>query len=88
MKIMGKKDFRYNYNLKTKKEEKSLVVVIGYFNGKWSLSTTQSVYVKTWNVEKQRCNVSTEFSDRINRVSRRVNKFLDELDIAGKAARV
>lgn len=79
---MGKKDFRYNYNLKTKKEEKSLVVVIGYFNGKWSLSTTQSVYVKTWNVEKQRCNVSTEFSDRINRVSRRVNKFLDELDIA------
>ena len=82
MKIMGKKEFKYNYNLKTKKEEKSLVVIIGYFNGKWTISTTQSVYVKSWNVDKQRCNVSTEFSDRVNRVSKHVNKFLDALDIA------
>lgn len=79
---MGKKEFKYNYNLKTKKEEKSLVVIIGYFNGKWTISTTQSVYVKSWNVDKQRCNVSTEFSDRVNRVSKHVNKFLDALDIA------
>lgn len=79
---MEKKEFKYNYNLKTKKEDKSLVVIIGYFNGKWSISTTQKVYVKTWNVDRQRCNVSTEFSDRVNRVSKHVNKFLDALDIA------
>lgn len=79
---MAKKEFKYNYNLKSKKDEKSLVVIIGYFNGKWSISTTQNVYVKTWNVETQRCNVSTEFSDRINRVSKHVNKFLDSLDTA------
>ena len=79
---MAKKEINYNYNLKSKKDDKSLVVVIGYFNGKWTISTTQKVYVKTWNVEKQRCIVSTEFSDRINRESRKVNKFLDALDAA------
>lgn len=52
---MAKKEFTYNYNLKTKKDDKSLVVIIGYYNGKWSISTTQNVYVKTWNVVTQRC---------------------------------
>lgn len=79
---MAKKECNYNYNLKSKKDEKSLVVIIGYFNGKWTLSTTQSVYVKTWDNEKQRCIISTSFADRINRVSRKVNKFLDDLDAA------
>lgn len=79
---MAKKECNYNYNLKSKKDEKSLVVIIGYFNGKWTLSTTQSVYVKTWDNEKQRCIISTSFADRINRASRKVNKFLDDLDAA------
>lgn len=79
---MAKKEINYNYNLKSKKDEKSLVVIIGYFNGKWTLSTTQSVYVKTWDNEKQRCIISTSFADRINRASRKVNKFLDDLDAA------
>ena len=79
---MAKKERNYNYNLKSKKDEKSLVVIIGYFNGKWTLSTTQSVYVKTWDNEKQRCIISTSFADRINRASRKVNKFLDDLDAA------
>lgn len=79
---MAKKEFSYNFNLKSKKDEKSLVVVIGYFNGKWTISTTQSVYVKTWDNEKQRCIISTSFADRINRASRKVNKFLDDLDAA------
>ena len=79
---MSKKEFKYNYNLKSKKDDKSLVVIIGYFNGKWTLSTTQNVYVKTWDNEKQRCTISTSFADRINRASRKVNKFLDDLDAA------
>lgn len=79
---MAKKEINYNYNLKSKKDEKSLVVVIGYFNGKWTISTTQKVYVKTWDNEKQRCIISTSFADRINRASRKVNKFLDDLDVA------
>lgn len=79
---MARKECKYNYNLKSKKDEKSLVVIIGYFNGKWTVSTTQSVYVKTWDNEKQRCIISTSFSDRINRASRKVNKFLDCLDVS------
>ncbi len=71
-----------NYNLKNRSEEQTLVYLIGYFNGRFKVSTTQSVYVKTWDNEKQRCIISTNFSDRINRASRKVNKFLDKLDVA------
>lgn len=71
-----------NYNLKDKSEEQTLVYLIGYFNGRFKVSTTRSVYVKTWDSEKQRCIVSTSFADRINRASRKVNKFLDDLDAA------
>lgn len=81
---MARKKCKYNYNLKSKKDEKSLVVIIGHFNGKWTVSTTQSVYVKTWDNEKQRCIISTSFTDRINRASRKVNKFLDCLDASIK----
>ena len=66
-----------NYNLKDKSEEQTLVYLIGYFNGRFKVSTTRSVYVKTWDSEKQRCIISTSFADRINRASRKVNKFLD-----------
>ena len=71
-----------NYNLKDKSEEQTLVYLIGYFNGRIKVSTTRSVYVKTWDSEKQRCIISTSFADRINRASRKVNKFLDDLDAA------
>ena len=71
-----------NYNLKDKSEEQTLVYLIGYFNGRFKVSTTQSVYVKTWNNETQRCITSSIFADRINRASRKVNKFLDDLDAA------
>ena len=71
-----------NYNLKDKSEEQTLVYLIGYFNGRFKVSTTRSVYVKTWDSEKQRCIISTSFADRINRASRKVNKFLDDLDAA------
>jgi integrase len=69
-----------NYNLKDKSEEQTLVYLIGYHRKRFKISTKQSVYTKTWNVEKQRCVVSSDFQDRINRASRKVNKFLDALD--------
>ena len=69
-----------NYNLKDKSEEQTLVYLIGYHRKRFKISTKQSVYTKTWNVEKQRCVISSDFQDRINRASRRVNKFLDALD--------
>lgn len=77
-----KGNINLNYNLKDKSEEQTLVYLIGYFNGRFKVSTTRSVYVKTWDSEKQRCIVSTSFADRINRASRKVNKFLDDLDAA------
>ena len=73
-----------NYNLKSKKEDWSLVVIVGYLDKRFKVSTQQSVYVKTWNTKTQRCIDSTEFPDRINRASRKVNKFLDKLDKAIK----
>ncbi len=71
-----------NYNLKDKSEEQTLVYIIGYLDKRFKVSTQQSVWVKTWDNKTQRCIVSTEYSDRINRVSRKANKFLDSLDAA------
>ena len=71
-----------NYNLKDKSEEQTLVYLIGYLDKRFKVSTQQSVWVKTWDNKTQRCIVSTEYSDRINRASRKVNKFLDSLDNA------
>ena len=69
-----------NYNLKNKSEEQTLVYLIGYCKKRFKISTKQYVYVETWNLEKQRCTISSDFPDRINRKSRKVNNFLDSLD--------
>lgn len=69
-----------NYNLKDKSEELTLVYLIGYHKKRFKISTKQYVYVKTWDSENQRCITSSNFADRVNRASRKVNKFLDELD--------
>ena len=69
-----------NYNLKDKSEELTLVYLIGYHKKRFQVSTKQYVYVKTWDNESQRCIISTSFADRINRASRKVNKFLDAID--------
>ena len=71
-----------NYNLKDKSEERTLVYLIGYLDKRFKVSTQQSVWVKTWDNKIQRCIVSTEYPDRINRASRKVNKFLDSLNAA------
>ena len=77
-----KRKINLNYNLKDKSEEQTLVYLIGCLDKRFKVSTQQSVWVKTWNNKTQRCIVSTEYSDRINRASRKVNKFLDSLDAA------
>lgn len=69
-----------NYNLKDKSEEQTLVYLIGYHKKRFKISTKQYVYVKTWDNDSQRCIISTSFSDRINRASSKVNKFLDRID--------
>ena len=69
-----------NYNLKDKSEELTLVYLIGYHKKRFKISTKQYVYVKTWDSENQRCITSSNFADRVNRASRKVNKFLDALD--------
>ena len=69
-----------NYNLKSKSDEWSLVVIVGYLDKRFKVSTKQNVYVKAWDNKSQRCIVSTEYPDRINRASRKVNRFLDALD--------
>ena len=71
-----------NYNLKDKSEQKTLVYLIGYLDKRFKVSTQQSVWVNTWDNKTQRCIISTSYSDRINRESRKVNKFLDNLDKA------
>lgn len=73
---------KLNYILKDKSEEQTLVFLIGYLDKRFKVSTQQSVWVKTWNNKTQRCIISTEFPDRINRASRKANKFLDSLDAA------
>ena len=80
---MGKRKsiIALNYNLKDKSDETTLVYVIGYHRARrFKVSTRQTVYVATWNVKKQRCEVSSLYADRVNRHSRKVNKFLDALD--------
>lgn len=79
---MGKSKniIKLNYNLKDKTGEKSLVYLIGYHKKRFKVSTKQNVYVKTWDNATQRCIVSTIFPDRVNRLSRKVNKFLNAID--------
>ena len=69
-----------NYNLKDKSEELTLVYLIGFHKKRFKISTKQYVYVKTWDSENQRCITSSNFADRVNRASRKVNKFLDAID--------
>lgn len=75
-----KGNLNLNYNLKSKSDEWSLVVIVGYLDKRFKVSTKQNVYVKSWDNKSQRCIISTEYPDRINRASRKVNKFLDALN--------
>ena len=71
-----------NYNLKDKSSEYSLVYIIGYLDKRFKVSTQQKVYSNAWDTKSQRCIISTAFPDKINRLSKKINKFLDGLDKA------
>lgn len=70
-----------NYNLKDKNEEYSLILLSTVFNKeRVRVSTQQKVYTKSWDKEIQRCVISSNLPDRLNRQLRKVNKFLDSLE--------
>ncbi len=69
-----------NYNLKSKSDDWSLVVLVVYLDKRIKVSTQQSAYVKAWNSEKKRCDTGSIYPERVNRASRKLNKFLNALD--------
>ncbi len=69
-----------NYYLKDKSSEYTLLYLVGYHRRRFKISTRQTVYVKSWDSVKQRCIISTAYPYRVNRIGRKVNKFLDNLD--------
>lgn len=68
------------FTLKDSKEKLTLLYAVCYFQRKRiKVSTGQKVVVEAWNAKMQRCEVGNKFTDRINRASRKVNKFLDDI---------
>lgn len=86
---MGKKIQTCNFNLKSvsNPESEELIYFISIVDGvKVKISTGQKALVKTWNKELQRCNTGSLYTERENRHSKRVNKYLDWLvEVAAKA---
>ena len=79
---MGRKTQTCNFNLKSisDPESEELIYFIAIVKGvKVKVSTGQKALVKTWNKELQRCNTGSLFTERDNRHSKKVNKFLDWL---------
>ena len=70
-----------NYTLKEPKKEELLLYVRCRWNSNYvKVSTRQQVIVATWDNTQQLCITSKEkFTDRTNRQSPKVNKFLKEL---------
>jgi integrase len=85
---MGRKRQTCNFNLKnvSDPESEELIYFISIVNGnKVKVSTGQKALVKTWNKDLQRCNTGSLYSERENRHSKKVNKFLEWLE--GEAAK-
>ena len=72
---------KFTFNLKEPQSEESLLMLICRWNSiPLKFSTRQRVFVATWDVKKQLCVTSKEkFPPRINRHSKVVNTFLDQL---------
>lgn len=72
----------FNFNLKSTRNPESeqlLYLITIYKRQRIKVSTGKRVLVKCWNVKEQRCIISTEFSEQINRNNKRINKFLSKL---------
>ena len=79
---MAHKKQTCNFNLKSVSDPESeeLIYFISMVKGvKVKVSTGQKALVKTWNKELQRCNTGSLFTERENRHSKKVNKYLDWL---------
>ena len=72
----------FNFNLKSTRDPESeqlLYVITIFKKERVKVSIGKKVLVKCWNVKEQRCIISTEFSEQINRYNKRINKFLSKL---------
>lgn len=75
-----KQKLTFNFNLKDKSEELTLLYIIGYSDKRFKVSTKQKVYSKAWSVKTQRCIISSDFPEKVNRLSESVNSFLNRLE--------
>ena len=72
---------KVNFNLKDKiKSEELVVCSISYRNQRIKVSTKKKAFVCAWDKKTQRCITSSTLPDRINRASKKLNKYLDKLE--------
>lgn len=68
------------FTLKDTKEKQTLLYAVCYHESKRiKVSIGLKVVSETWNAKMQRCEVSSRFTERVNRASRKVNKLLDAI---------
>lgn len=66
------------FTLKDAKEKQTLLYAVCYYQSKRiKVSTGLKVFSEAWNAKMQRCEISSRFTERINRASRKINKLLD-----------
>ena len=66
------------FTLKDTKEKQTLLYAVCYHESqRIKVSTGLKVVSETWNAKMQRCEISSRFTERVNRASRKVNKLLD-----------
>ena len=68
------------FTLKDTKEKQTLLYAVCYHESKRiKVSTGLKVVSEAWNAKMQRCEISSRFTERVNRASRKVNKLLDAI---------
>ncbi len=68
------------FTLKDTKEKQTLLYAVCYHESRRiKVSTGLKVVSETWNAKMQRCEISSRFTERMNRASRKVNKLLDAI---------
>ena len=73
------------YTLKDSKEKQTLLYAVCYYQSKRiKVSTGLKVFSEAWNAKMQRCEISSRFTERINRASRKTNRLLDSIIVGWK----